>query len=502
MEDLMGVGKGGSDEERRQFVIAGAEGGGAPIMAGGSSMELAFAVDERTNSLIAAGSPSNLKIVEQLVLRLDYQEIEERIANVVQLRNRPAEDVAKTMKAYYEEESSAYEKAAGEGEAKLRQFQRQVNIQEGGEGSNTLVVSYNPRMESQVINMINELDRPPAMVMIQVLMAEVTLNNQFEMGMEFALQDLMFTENAYTGPNDTLQGDHYDVIGGTDVGATGESALGGISLTVTGEDFNFLVRALQSEGRLEILSRPSILVQDNQDAEITIGERVPTVQDVVVSGDGVVTPSVTYEKVGVILKVTPIVNPDGFVSMEIEPEISAIGTSSVTVSSGVSLPTFTERSAKTSVTVKDNETIIIGGLITSRDRDSENKVPLAGDVPILGNLFRATVRQNTKTELLMVLTPHVIRTPDEARALSIQMRDQTGLIDNVRHSPLMQRLQVQPEEDQFGPETGGLRPTGEQKPRAEGGEMLGPEVEPLGPPVSSATTQPGREPQMVTVQMR
>ncbi|HSW44088.1 MAG TPA: secretin N-terminal domain-containing protein, partial [Phycisphaerae bacterium] len=496
LEDLIGVGKGGQDEERRQFVIAGAE-GGAQVAAGGASLELAFGVDERTNSLIAAGSPSYLKVVEQLVFKLDYQEIEERRSNVIQLRNRPAEDIAKTLKAYYEEESSAYEKAAGEGEAKLRQFQRQVNVQDGGEGSNTLVVSYNPRMESQVVNMINELDRAPAMVMIQVLIAEVTLNDQFEMGLEFALQDLMFSENAYTGPNNTLQGDHYDVIGGTDVGAAGESALGGISLTITGEDFNFLVRALQTEGRLEILSRPSILVQDNQDAEITIGERVPTVQDVVVSGGGVVTPSVTYEKVGVILKVTPIVNPDGFVSMTIEPEISAIGTSSVTVSTGLTLPTFTERSAKTSVTVKNNETIIIGGLITSRETNAENKVPLVGDVPILGNLFRATNRKNSKTELLMVLTPHVIRTPEEARALSVQMRDQTGMIDNVRHSPLMQQLQVQPQEDQFGPEAT-LKPTGEQKPR-EGGEMLGPEVEPLGPPVSSATTQPAGEPRMVTV---
>ncbi len=500
LEDLMGVGKGGSQgEERRAFVLAGAE-GAVPVAGAGSSIELAFGVDERTNSLIVTGGASYIKIVEQLVLRLDYLDMEERVSSVIQLRNRPAEEVAKTMKAYYEEESQAYEKAAGEGEAKLKQLQRTVNVQEGGEGSNTLVVSYDPRMESQVINMINELDRAPAMVMIQVLIAEVTLNEGFEMGLEFALQELNFTESAYTGPNDVLKGSGHDVIGGTDLGAQGTSGLGGISLTVTSEDFNLLVRALQTEGRLEILSRPSIMVQDNQDAEITIGERVPTVQDVVVSGNGVVTPSVTYEKVGVILKVTPIVNPDGFVSMKIEPEISAIGTSSVTVSTGVSLPTFTERSASTAVTVKDNETIIIGGLITSRENAGENKVPLAGDVPILGNLFRATTRQNTKTELLMILTPHVVRTPEEARALSMQMRDQTGLNENIRQSPLMEQLRVQPEEDLFGPDTM-LKPTGEKKPRTDDLEMLGPEVEPLGPPVSF-TNRSAAEPQMVTVQTK
>ena len=499
LEDLLGAGKGGGkEEERKQFVLAGGEGGATVVAGGGSSMQVAFSVDERTNALIAAGNSSYLKVIEGLVMKLDYMEFPDRVQSVVQLKARPAQDIAKTMKAYYTEESAIYEKA-GEGEAKILKSKRQVNVQDGGEGSNTLVVSYSPLMESQVVNMINELDRPPAMVMIQVLIAEVTLDNTFELGLEFALQDLVFSENASTGPNGTLQGSGFDVIGGTDLGASGTG--GGISLTVTGEDFNFLVKAMQVEGRLEILSRPSLLVQDNQEAVINIGQKVPTVQDIVVSGSGIVTPSVTYEKVGVEMKVTPIINPDGFVSMKIEPSISAIATSSVTISSGVTLPIFTNRSAKTAVRVKDNETIVIGGLIISTDNSSENKVPLAGDVPILGNLFRATRRQSSKTELLMVLTPHVIQTPEEARTLAVQMRDQTGLLDNVRHSPLMQQLQVQPEEDQFGPDAV-LRPTGEKKPRAEGGEMLGPDVEPLGPPVSSPTTRPANESKVVTVETK
>lgn len=479
----------GSDQERRQLVFAGGEGGGIPSGSDGSVVEVAFSVDERTNSLIAAGSTSYLKIVERLVLQLDYQEIEERVVRVVQVRNRPADQIAETMRAYFEEESQALEKAS-EGEAKMRQLQRQVTIQDAGEGSNTILLSYNPRMEANVVDMINELDRAPAQVMIQVLMAEVTLNDQFEMGMEFALQDLLFSEKATMGANDTLQGSNFDFIGGTDIGATGESPLGGISFTIAGEDFNFLFRALQTQGRVEVLSRPQIFVQDNQEANITVGERVPTVQDITVSSAGVVTPSVTYEDVGVILTVTPIVNADGYVSMAIKPEISSIGTSSVSVASGVNLPIFTQRSAETTVTVKDGETIVIGGLITSRDNDSDNKVPLAGDVPILGNLFRSTVRKSTKTELLIVLTPHVVRTPEDARTLSIQVRDQTGLLDNVRTNPLMERLQVKPDDDQFGP-ADMLRPTGEQKRRPDEGERLGPEVDEYGPPTSSILGETG-----------
>jgi len=317
-------------------------------------------------------------------------------------------------------------------------------------------------------------------------MAEVTLDNTLEMGMEFAIQDLLFSENAYLGPNGTVQGDNKDFIFGTDLGATGTGG-GGISFTVTGEDFNLLIRALQIEGRLEVLSRPAILVQDNQDANITVGERVPTVQDIVVSTGGFVTPQVNYEEVGVILDVTPIINPDGYVNLQIKPEISSIGTSSVTVATGVTLPTFTERSAETSVTVKDGETIIIGGLITSRTNDSANKVPLAGDVPILGNLFRATVQHDIKTELMIVLTPHVIRDEYQAVKISREMRDQTGMMDEARKSPLMGRLQVRPDEDQLGPAE--QFPV-EQPPSPESGEELGPEIEEYGPPTTMLEPEP------------
>lgn len=479
MEELFkGTGRtgggGAAGEARTQLVFAGGE-GGAGAGGTGSNIELAFSVDTRTNSLIAAGSDANLRIVERLVLQLDYKEIENRVVRVVHLRYAQAEEVAQTLQSYFDAESQLVEQGA-EGEAAVRQLERQVTVQDAGDTQNTLLLSYSPRMESQVVNMINELDLPPPQVMIQVLMAEVTLDDRLEMGLEFAVQDLLFSEHSFTR-NGVLQGANFDEIFGTDLGAQGQSGLGGISLTITGEDFNFLVRALQTEGRLEVLSRPSILVQDNQDANITVGERVPTVQDITVSGAGVVTPSVTYEEVGIILDVTPIINPDGYVNMQIAPEISAIGTSSVTVASGVSLPTFTQRSADTSVTVKDGETIIIGGLITSRENSGENKVPLAGDIPLLGNLFRATVKTKTKTELLMVLTPHVIRDSEQARRISVQMRDQTGLMDNVRGSPLLGTLQVKPDDDQFGP--------AEPVMTQPAGDEYGPELEEYGPPTSS-----------------
>lgn len=488
--------KSSSGSEGRSLILAGGEGaagtaGSSAGGAAGSETEVAFAVDTRTNTLIAAGTPAQLKIVESLVYRLDDQDIEERIVRVVPLQYAKSDNVASTLTSFFESESSLVEKAE-EGAAAVRQLQRQVTIEATGEESNSnmLLVSYSPRLESQIVTMINELDRPPPQVMIQVLMAEVTLSNTFDMGMEFAVQDLLFSEKAYLGPNGTVQGDNFDFIGGTDLGSSG-SGLAGASFTITGEDFNFLVRALQVDGRLEVLSRPALLVQDNEEATIDVGERIPVVTDINVSSTGSVTPSVTYEDVGVKLEVKPIINPDGFVNLEIKPEISALGSSSVSIASGVTLPIITQRKAETAVTVKDGETIIIGGLITSKTSESENKVPVLGDVPLVGNAFRYTKREQTKTELLMVLTPHVYRTPEDARKISTQMRDQTGLMDDLRANPLMQGLQVKPEEDQIGPD--GLPPAVPTTPAPKDKDEMGPELEELGPPTTSIDFGPQRD---------
>ncbi|MBI4581792.1 MAG: type II and III secretion system protein [Planctomycetes bacterium] len=240
-----------------------------------------------------------------------------------------------------------------------------------------------------------------------------------------------------------------------------------------------------------MLSRPSLLVQDNQEASIEVGQRVPYIRDVVISSTGFATPSIDFEDVGVNLEVTPIINPDGFVNLEIAPEISTLSPSTVSLGGGIALPIINQRKASTAVTVKDGETVIIGGLIISSSSDSESKVPILGDIPFVGVAFRATIRTMTKTELLIVLTPHVIRNPDDARAMSVEMRDQTGLMENTRTSPLMQNLQVKPGEDQLGPADEQHRSgaPGDGRP----GDEMGPAIEEQGPPTTSIEFGPERD---------
>jgi general secretion pathway protein D len=137
--------------------------------------------------------------------------------------------------------------------------------------------------------------------------------------------------------------------------------------------------------------------------------------------------SIAYTDIGIILNVTPHINPDGLVVMDVGPEISSIDTSTtVPISSTVNATVFTKRSAQTRVAIKDGQTIVIGGLMQDQKNSVVNQVPLLGDIPFLGELFKRTTTTTSKTELLIFLTPHVAREPDRLGAMSAQ--EQQGAI--------------------------------------------------------------------------
>ena len=189
------------------------------------------------------------------------------------------------------------------------------------------------------------------------------------------------------------------------------------------------------------------MVADNQEANITVGESIPIVERVTVTTGGVLVPQVNYQDVGIILDVEPHINPDGFVRMEILQTVSDITGSTVDLGQGLTSPIFLDREAETTVTVKDNETVVLGGLITTRDETREQKVPILGDIPLLGWLARNEIMTSSRTELLVILTPRVVRTIDDYRELSVQERDRTGYLpDEVLTSELMNELRVSPED--------------------------------------------------------
>jgi len=458
LEKIFAQDKGSTDQaafqEGREIKVEGGGGvespAGTPATGGKGTFgkpKTTFSADVRTNSVVVAGWPEDINVAGDILDQLDSQDVRDRISTVYSLQNAKAEDVVTALDGYFQKQSQILDKQ-NEGISQSRKAEQEVSAVAHKE-SNQIILSFSPRYQTQVLDIVRDLDRPPPQVMIQVLLAEVTLDNRFELGMEFALQNLRFSETAVADANGILQSSHFDVVGGTDLGAAASSGgLGGFSFTITGEDFNFLVRSLQSDSKLEVLQRPMIMCQDNQDASINVGQSVPFLTGSQTTDNGQVNSTIEYKDIGVKLDVTPHINPDGFVYMKVKPEISQLTPSTITFGNGITSPIFSKRDAETTVVVKDGETVVIGGLITTSEQESENKVPILGDLPGVGVLFRATTRTKQKTELLIVLTPRVVRTPEDARRISIENRDVTSVLtDDQKQSPLMNKLRVTPESD-------------------------------------------------------
>ncbi len=360
--------------------------------------QLSITVDTRTNSLLVSGTPQYLDLVGAVVEELDALEANEREVFVYQLRNAVAAEVARVLSQFIETEQQKLIETIGIDQlgSAARLLERQVTIV-GDDQSNTVLVSASPRYMQRVKEMISELDVDPPQVLIQVLLAEVTLDDTDEWGFDFSAS--------------RNEGD-VNISGGFSLASAFVTGMGVPNLAISGTDFNLLLRALQSQGRLQVLSNPSIMAANNQPARIQIGETIRLPEST--SFDlGSQQSSVVPEDIGIILDVTPSINPDGYVRMTITPEISELSARTTQISEDFSSPIITRRTATTTVTVRDGQMIILGGLISNRFERRDRKVPLLGDIPYLGALFRSSTETSKKTELLIVLTPHVIMSPTE-----------------------------------------------------------------------------------------
>ena len=222
-------------------------------------------------------------------------------------------------------------------------------------------------------------------------------------------------------------------------GATGNGGL----YQIMGNDFTGTIQAIATAGKAQVLSRPSILARDGQMAEIVVGQSVylPSSVSLTSVGNSLTTvPTIngTYQNVGIQLDVTPFIGANNLVQMILQPQITSIDNSSPgqvieggsIISSPVYAPNLLKRSANTVVVTPDGQTVIIGGLISNDKSSSESKIPLLGDIPVLGNLFKFSNHSNQKDELLMFITPHIIQMPSQLAAMSTHETGQAPLITN------------------------------------------------------------------------
>lgn len=452
--------------------------------------ELRFAADPRTNTLIVAGSPVYLTMIEDLVRYLDSQEAEDRIAEVYQTKYGRSSDLAQAIQGFVDQELNVLGETDDE-ESRMRRMERQVSVQAIGDeeqGSSSLIIGTSRRGYQRTMDMLRALDRPEPQVRIAVLIAQVTVNDDIELGVELAGQDLTFTKNAVVGPNGVIMGENYDVIGGTNLNAEGNGL--GFNFTVTGEDFGFLLHAMQSNSRLEVLSRPILLVRNGEEGNITIADQVPIVEQSNVTDAGQVQSTIGRQDVGIILTATPHISPDGYVTIEFTQEISNVAGENVQLTEGVSSPVFQTRSVETNVTVRDGETVIIGGLIEDQLSEGDTKVPVLGDVPYLGWLFKTQGTTHRRTELMVVLTVDIIANDEEMHDMSVTERDRFKLPARVLQSPMMEGLRITPLEAAMGPtrREGRKAPDSRSPQRREGvPESYGPKPKIYGPKVPRTT---------------
>ncbi len=354
---------------------------------------LSITVDSRTNSLIVSGTPKYLELVSGVITKLDAQSANERETLVYKLRNAQADEVARVVSQFVSEDQRKLVDTLSSDQlpSAARLLEREVTIV-GDAKSNAVLVNASPRYMEQVESIIEELDVDPPQVMIQVMLAEIVLDEGSDFGL--TLNDkvgvLPLTSGITFGSDDIF---NQPVTGSFSVGFT---------------DLSLVLSAMSAQGRLQVLSNPSITVANNEDGRIQVGEQVRLPESIATFDTGAQSSTVIAEDIGIILEVRPSINPDGFVRMQVKPTISRLSDETTDISETFKSNIITKREANTTVTVKDGETVVLGGLIEELKTKRNMKVPLLGDIPLIGGLFRSEKEERKRTELLIVLTPHVV----------------------------------------------------------------------------------------------
>lgn len=280
--------------------------------------------------------------------------------------------------------------------------------------NNTLLIVSDAAEYEQMEQALRKLDAVPRQVLIDVTIAEVTLTDDMSLGIDWTFN-------------------HGDRRTGTlDTGAAGISALTpGFSYVLrnaSGVGLQAALNMLAVDKRVNILSSPHIMVADNQQAKIQVGDSVPVAGQQSITGTGVVINSAQYLDTGVILTVTPRISAGGVVNLEVQQEVS---NASATTTSGLNSPTISKRTAKSQVAVQSGETTILGGLIQENKTFSTTGIPFLSQIPVIGSIFGTQGVNSTKTELVVLITPRIAANVGQAKTITEEFRKKLGAIEQM-----------------------------------------------------------------------
>jgi len=272
---------------------------------------------------------------------------------------------------------------------------------------NLLLIMATPAQYKTLLTYLKKLDVPPRQVLIEAMIAELTLSDELKYGFEWFIKNKMFEGNY------TL---------GTTFGVPTAPGLTYTFLSET-ERLKVIINALATKNLVNILSTPRLMVLDNEEAVIQVGTDVPVITGQVTTAEAAgattgVVQSIQYRSTGVILRVKPTINTKGLLTLNITQEVSEMGSNPP----GVSSPTILVRKISTNVVAQSGQSIVLGGLISETQSTSESKVPFLGDIPVLGELFKSKSKEKRKTELIVILTPKIVSTMEEVSRITEDLK--------------------------------------------------------------------------------
>lgn len=373
--------------------------GGRDSPAGG---QVEFVALNRLSAIVAMSSnPARLDDVTEWLERLDQPPLNEREVRVRGISHADAAAVGQHLTDLFQADG-----AAGQAAITIR----------ADEGSNSLLIAADARGHQRVEAVLQQIDRAPDQVLIEALIMEVVLTDDLQFGVQWFLD----TRDGGSATSTSTQS-----------GSVSPS-FPGFSYTYASDYVRAAINAISSLTEVQTLSSPQIVVRNNSSATVQVGDQVPIVTQSAVSvadPDAPIVNSIQFRDTGVVLSVTARIDPEGLVGLDVIQEVSSVA---ATTTSGIDSPTIQQRRLESSVSLFDGETVVLGGLIRSQDTRSQSGVPGLQRVPGLGRLFRDESNNARRTELLVFLTPRVMRSREDAIEVTQDLRDRMARISARR----------------------------------------------------------------------
>jgi general secretion pathway protein D len=409
--------------------------------------------DDRTNRIILVGSYKAYLNAANLIKKLDLPMVDGGMIRVHHLRYAKAEEIAQTLSQLATGAGPRPQVARPVGAQSTELFQGEIRIS-ADKSTNSLVIVSNQRDFDSLMRVIQQLDVRRKQVFVETVILEVSMDKSREIGAAFhggaiAGSDTQNPDVALFGTN----------LGGLNSLILDPAALMGLALGLRGPEipntsgllgpnvpgipsFGVILRAIQTNSDVDLLSSPHILTTANEEASIQVGQNVPFIAGTSFSsaGLGMSFPvrNIQRQDVALTLKIKPQINAGDRIRLELDLEITEIAAQDPELG-----PTTTKRQVKTTVRVRDNQTVVIGGLMRDRVSEGVSKVPFLGDIPLIGSLFRVKSRKIEKRNLLIFLTPHIILHPvDFQRIFHEKMRERQQFLREFHLARSTDKLQT------------------------------------------------------------